>query len=201
MGHFMAQYLQIVRQSTVILKNITDINNIVKQVLLIFPHFCLGRGLIDMAKNQAMATLFLSLGENRFEDPLSWNMVGKNLFAMGIQGVVMFGFTLLIQYKFFCKPRLVSVLPRSEGEEDEDVARERERVERGNAQNDLLRICDLTKVYSGKKIPAVDRITVGVPAAECFGLLGINGAGKTTTFKMLTGDIQPSGGEAFLSVY
>ncbi|XP_058240814.1 phospholipid-transporting ATPase ABCA1 isoform X4 [Hemibagrus wyckioides] len=181
--------------------NITDINNIVKQVLLIFPHFCLGRGLIDMAKNQAMATIYLSLGEDRFEDPLSWNMVGKNLFAMGIQGVVMFGFTLLIQYKFFCKPRLVTVLPRSTEEEDEDVARERERVKRGNAQNDLLRICDLTKVYSGKKIPAVDRITVGVPAAECFGLLGINGAGKTTTFKMLTGDIRPSGGEAFLSGY
>lgn len=44
-------------------------------------------------------------GEDRFEDPLSWNMVGKNLFAMAIQGVVMFSFTLLIQYKFFCKPR------------------------------------------------------------------------------------------------
>ncbi|XP_053533603.1 phospholipid-transporting ATPase ABCA1 isoform X1 [Ictalurus punctatus] len=181
--------------------NITDINNIVKQVLLIFPHFCLGRGLIDMAKNQAMATLFISLGEDRFEDPLSWNMVGKNLFAMAIQGVVMFSFTLLIQYKFFCKPRLVTGLPRSAGEEDEDVARERERVQRGKAQNDLLRVCDLTKVYSGKKIPAVDRITVGVPAAECFGLLGINGAGKTTTFKMLTGDIRPSGGEAFLCGY
>ncbi|MCJ8749017.1 hypothetical protein PDJAM_G00171320 [Pangasius djambal] len=181
--------------------NITDINNIVKQVLLIFPHFCLGRGLIDMAKNQAMATLFISLGEDRFEDPLTWKMVGKNLCAMAIQGIVMFGFTLLIQYKFFCKPRLVAGLPRSAGEEDEDVARERERVQRGKAENDLLRICDLTKVYSGKKVPAVDRITVGVPAAECFGLLGINGAGKTTTFKMLTGDIRPSGGEAFLSGY
>lgn len=26
-----------------------------KNVFLIFPHFCLGRGLIDMVKNQAMA--------------------------------------------------------------------------------------------------------------------------------------------------
>lgn len=31
-----------------------------------------------------------------------------------------------------------------------------------------------------------------------FGLLGVNGAGKTTTFKMLTGDISASGGEAFI---
>lgn len=42
--------------------------------------------------------------------------------------------------------RLVTGSPKSEGEEDEDVARERERVQRGKAQNDRLRICDLTKV-------------------------------------------------------
>ncbi|CAL8376440.1 unnamed protein product, partial [Gadus morhua 'NCC'] len=56
-------------------------------------------------------------------------------------------------------------------------------------------------VYPGKKTPAVDRVCVGIPAAECFGLLGINGAGKTTTFKMLTGDIPVSGGEAYLNGY
>uniref|UniRef100_A0A8B9KLW2 P-type phospholipid transporter n=1 Tax=Astyanax mexicanus TaxID=7994 RepID=A0A8B9KLW2_ASTMX len=172
--------------------NITRINDIMKQVLLIFPHFCLGRGLIDMAKNQAM---------DRFKDPLGWDMVGKNLFAMAVEGVVMFGFTLLIQYKFCWKPGLVKGLPVSLGQEDEDVARERERVHKGGAENDLLRICDLTKVYTGMPVPAVDRICVGVPAAECFGLLGINGAGKTTTFKMLTGDITASGGEAFLNGY
>uniref|UniRef100_A0A4W4EA10 ABC transporter domain-containing protein n=1 Tax=Electrophorus electricus TaxID=8005 RepID=A0A4W4EA10_ELEEL len=149
--------------------NITNINNIMKQVLLIFPHFCLGRGLIDMAKNQAMATLFSSLGQDRFEDPLSWNMVGKNLFAMAIEGVIMFGFTLLIQYRFCCKPRLSTPT----GLEDEDVACERARVHRGGAQKDLLQICDLTKLLC------------------C----------KTTTFKMLTGDIPPSGGEAFLNGY
>lgn len=37
------------------LKEIGGINDILKNVFLIFPHFCLGRGLIDMVKNQAMA--------------------------------------------------------------------------------------------------------------------------------------------------
>lgn len=181
--------------------NITRINDVVKQALLVFPHFCLGRGLMDMAKNQAIGTLYKNLGEDRFKDPLSWDMVGKNLFAMAIQGAVMFSLTLLIQYKFFCKPLSVKTLPTSTGKEDEDVARERERVNQGGAQNDLLRICDLAKMYRMKITPAVDKICVGVPAAECFGLLGINGAGKTTTFKMLTGDISPTGGDAFLNGY
>uniref|UniRef100_A0A674D8X2 P-type phospholipid transporter n=1 Tax=Salmo trutta TaxID=8032 RepID=A0A674D8X2_SALTR len=181
--------------------NISKINGIVKQVLLIFPHFCLGRGLIDMGKNQAMATLYESFGEDRYQDPLSWDMVGKNLCAMAIQGAVMFTITLLIQYKFCYKPRLISGESFSEEDEDVDVARERARIHKGGSEKDLLRICDLSKVYSGKKIPAVDRVCVGVPAAECFGLLGINGAGKTTTFKMLTGDISISGGEAFLNGY
>lgn len=42
--------------------------------------------------------------------------------------------------------RLISGKSLSEEEEDIDVARERERVYEGRAQNDLLTICDLTKV-------------------------------------------------------
>lgn len=37
-----------------------------------------------------------------------------------------------------------------------------------------------------------------MPEGECFGLLGVNGAGKTTTFKMLTGDITPTAGDALV---
>lgn len=46
---------------------------------------------------------------------------------------------------------------------------------------------------------AVDRLCLGVPAGECFGLLGVNGAGKTTTFRMLTGELVPTGGDATLA--
>lgn len=42
--------------------------------------------------------------------------------------------------------RLISGKPLSAEEEDIDVARERGRVYEGKAQNDLLRIYDLTKV-------------------------------------------------------
>ena len=59
---------------------------------------------------------------------------------------------------------------------------------------------DLTKRYSNNHL-AVDRLCLGVPKGECFGLLGINGAGKTTTFKMLTGDHTVTSGDALVNGY
>lgn len=54
----------------------------------------------------------VSVGENRFRSPLAWDMVGKNLFAMAIQGVIFFTITVLIQYHFFFKARWVKPLTR-----------------------------------------------------------------------------------------
>ncbi|KAF5903351.1 ATP-binding cassette sub-family A member 1-like [Clarias magur] len=178
---------------------IGGLNDILKNVLLIFPHFCLGRGLIDMVKNQAMADALERFGENRFRSPLEWDMVGKNLFAMAVEGLVFFIITVLIQYRFFIKPRALRPKLSPIGEEDEDVARERQRIVSGAGQGDILELRELTKVYERKKKPAVDRLCVGIPPGECFGLLGVNGAGKTSTFKMLTGDSAVTSGEAFLA--
>ncbi|XP_076143257.1 phospholipid-transporting ATPase ABCA1b [Alosa pseudoharengus] len=178
---------------------IGGINDVLKNVFLIFPHFCLGRGLIDMVKNQAMADALERFGENRFRSPLDWDMVGKNLFAMAVEGAVFFIITILIQYRFFFKPSSMSVKLRPVREEDEDVARERHRIVSGAGQGDILELRQLTKVYKKKQKPAVDRLCVGIPPGECFGLLGVNGAGKTSTFKMLTGDSPVTSGEAFLA--
>jgi ATP-binding cassette subfamily A (ABC1) protein 4 len=57
------------------------------------------------------------------------------------------------------------------------------------------------KRLSSKRHLAVDNLTVGVHKGECFGLLGVNGAGKTTTFKMLTGDVNVTDGDARLAGY
>ncbi|XP_033869676.3 phospholipid-transporting ATPase ABCA1-like [Acipenser ruthenus] len=176
-----------------------SINDILKSVFLIFPHFCLGRGLIDMVKNQAMADALERFGENRFRSPFSWDMVGRNLFAMAVQGAVFFCITVLIQYRFFIKPRRISAKLPPIHDEDEDVAKERQRILSGGGQSDILELKELTKVYRMKRKPAVDRLCVGIPPGECFGLLGVNGAGKTTTFQMLTGDTDVTGGEAFLN--
>lgn len=67
-----------------------------------------------------------------------------------------------------------------------------------------LIFCLLLQVYTTRKLGrhlAVDRLCLGVPPGECFGLLGVNGAGKTTTFKMLTGDLTPTAGCAYLNGY
>uniref|UniRef100_A0A3P8R3T4 P-type phospholipid transporter n=1 Tax=Astatotilapia calliptera TaxID=8154 RepID=A0A3P8R3T4_ASTCA len=168
---------------------LNEVNRILKKVFLIFPHFCLGRGLIDMAKNQAMV------------DACNVSPPGKNLFAMAVEGVVFFIFTILLQYKFFIRYRPWWTKPELPplGPEDEDVARERERVKSGKAHSDILTMIDLSKVYKAGRKPAVDRLCLGIPRSECFGLLGVNGAGKTSTFRMLTGDTPVTHGEAFLS--
>ena len=55
-------------------------------------------------------------------------------------------------------------------------------------------ICqDLTKSFG--EIEAVKGISLQVARGEVFGLLGPNGAGKTTTISMLTGLLEPSGGQ------
>jgi ATP-binding cassette subfamily A (ABC1) protein 3 len=85
--------------------------------------------------------------------------------------------------------------------EDEDVRAERQRINRmptaDLVRTDKVILQELTKFYNGTFL-AVDRLSLGIPEGECFGLLGVNGAGKTTTFKMMTGDETLSAGNATL---
>ncbi|KAK3577511.1 hypothetical protein CHS0354_026468 [Potamilus streckersoni] len=186
-------------------KDLNRIHTILKDVFLIFPNYCLGRGLVDIAYNEYMNEYYFKTGQyNKMKSPFEWDLISRKLVAMSLCGLIFFILTLLTEYRFFIKQRRHHCTPTSIQDEDVDVAAERKRVLRGNGKNDLLRLENLTKVYKTRKLGrhlAVDRLCLGVPAGECFGLLGVNGAGKTTTFKMLTGYIQPSSGDANLNRY
>lgn len=52
----------------------------------------------------------------------------------------------------------------------------------------------LTKRYGD--VTALADVSLDVEAGELFGLLGPNGSGKTTTIEILTGQIEPTSGEA-----
>jgi ABC-2 type transport system ATP-binding protein len=60
----------------------------------------------------------------------------------------------------------------------------------------MIRTENLTKVYNGKT--AVDGLDLVVGEGEIFGFLGPNGAGKSTTILMLTGMIEPTGGQCLV---
>ena len=54
--------------TTFVLENFDDaelknIGNICKQVFLVFPHYCLGRGLIDMATESGLNSVIGQFGE------------------------------------------------------------------------------------------------------------------------------------------
>jgi ATP-binding cassette subfamily A (ABC1) protein 3 len=86
---------------------------------------------------------------------------------------------------------------------DSDVVDERQRAEKiiaaRHMSEEAIVVNNLTKRYSNGKFLAVDQLSFAVGKEQFFGLLGINGAGKTTTFRMLTGDLSVTYGNAYIA--
>lgn len=67
-------------------------------------------------------------------------------------------------------------------------------------QKVTLLVDRLRKNYLTPRVfTAVSDLSFVVERGTCFGLLGVNGAGKTTTFKMLTAEIIPTLGDAYVN--
>ncbi|CAF4578630.1 unnamed protein product [Rotaria socialis] len=187
--------------------DLTRINSILKKIFLIFPHYCLGRGLFDMSRIHAINTFSLKYVAGYVPiSPFQNDIVGRNLISLFFQGIIFFVLAILAQYRFFIPDRGCMRTPKNlkSTNEDDDVAAERTRIylDPDNTSRDVLRMVDLVKVYGGalgNNFTAVKKTCVGVKQGECFGLLGINGSGKSTTFKMLTGEISMTDGNAYVN--
>ena len=85
---------------------------------------------------------------------------------------------------------------------DQDVINEANRVAVTPNDQFKIKVENLRKVYEikgscckpMKPLVAVENISFGLEAGECFALLGVNGAGKSTTFKSLTSEVEPTAG-------
>jgi len=145
--------------------------------------------------------------DNYDVDYLAWETpgIGRWLLIMVIQGFVCLFVLYLLEtvsvHRAIQQGVETMAVPGIPAE-DNDVAAERERIINTPVEQltttDSVILRELTKVFNNNFL-AVDRLSVGIPKGECFGLLGVNGAGKTTTFAMLTGDITVSSGDAFLA--
>jgi osmoprotectant transport system ATP-binding protein len=65
-------------------------------------------------------------------------------------------------------------------------------------QHVMIRLESLTKRYPGQAEPAVDAISMDIPAGEVVVFVGPSGCGKTTTLKMINRIIEPTSGRIFL---
>mmetsp|Transcript_30651 Transcript_30651/g.64872 ORF Transcript_30651/g.64872 Transcript_30651/m.64872 type:complete len:1373 (-) Transcript_30651:2144-6262(-) len=182
----------------------------IEWVLRFIPSFCLGKGLLY--------TINITFFELIEVEPLTtWSptIALWEVIFLGIESILYILVTIQIDI-LSTKPKTLMRLKKltesifrrrmHQSDEvtqvtendDEDVFAENERVHSGQAENDLIVLNELSKVYpNGKR--AVNHMSLGIPPGECFGLLGINGAGKTTTMAMLTAEFPPSSGDALLA--
>ena len=164
--------------------NLEDIANIVSWVLrLFFPTFNLGRGLLYAIN---IETLDFVYGESKSawtKEVLLYDVIFLIIQAvvfllLAIQLDVMSTnpsnvaiwkkFVDILTLRAFFggggnKIDITVALP-----EDEDVMAEQERVASGGANNDLIVLSQLTKIYDNGKV-AVNNVSFGIPPGECFG--------------------------------
>ncbi|XP_055513529.1 ATP-binding cassette sub-family A member 13-like isoform X2 [Leucoraja erinacea] len=180
-------------------KNLLEIYNVLRWAFIIFPQFCLSFGLVELSYNQLQFDITMEFGIDSYMSPFKMEYLGWVFVAITLEGCFFIIIRLLFQGQLLHKLRCNNSLDaENTTHDDEDVKRECQRLQNGEANNDIIQIHNLKKSYRflNKNVRAVRGISMGVPIGECFGLLGVNGAGKTTTFKMLTGDVGPSSGHA-----
>ncbi|CAB1115344.1 ABC [Ectocarpus sp. CCAP 1310/34] len=190
---------------------VSDVGDGIATLARLVPQYALGSGLMKMS-----FIPILSFFNDTEYTPLDGAIAGNSLRYMGVCSVVYFVLLLVFERisaggsflsgiygKLVLGRSLKKLTPKQLGDEDnidEDVRAEMDRVATGAADNDVVKVAGLRKVYpvsNGAKV-AVKSTSLGIPRGECFGLLGINGAGKSSTLAILSGELPPTTGSALL---
>ena len=184
-------------------------SNILKQIGFILPNYAAAQALLDMFYNDQYNSICY-VSTKAYSSCVSQGTIPQPMFSTTFPGIgrhiafmVSYGafFLLVLIAVEYGIVNLINSLTNADhyrGDEDEDVANERHRIEDsapGTVQDTVI-VNNVSRMFrvGGRTLKAVDHLSFGIPGGECFGLLGVNGAGKTTTFRMLTGELPMSSG-------
>jgi ATP-binding cassette subfamily A (ABC1) protein 3 len=201
----------------------------------LFPPFALGSGFYVLASYIDQFKISLTSSKifggckfgfyfTRFD---CYAGIGDDLFFLGLMTFVYMGIAIFVDWlksipRFQKRFVVKSSVPALDNTslEDEDVLREKARVDALDPKDDMLLVRRIQKVFrragmsrkaffgwlfnkpdqvESTTVHAVESVSFAADKGQVFGLLGSNGAGKTTTFKMLCGLYCPSNGEIFVN--
>ena len=80
------------------------VGSVLEVAFLIFPNYCLGRGLMDIAKNEytyqatSLSASFGDASPTQFTSPISFSIAGKEIVCLFVQIFVYFGVTILFEW-------------------------------------------------------------------------------------------------------
>jgi hypothetical protein len=169
-------------------QTLLDAANLVAWILRFTPSFCLGHGLY----NAIYVDAFDYWEGERITVWTKPVLLLEVIFLAG-ESILYLALAIFID-KWSSNPKAVSIWRNFVGiftckflshridananesayTEDDDVKDEETRVMEGSANEDLIVLTGLTKIFGTGKV-AVNGVSLGIPRGECFGLLGING--------------------------
>ncbi|KRX00793.1 P-loop containing nucleoside triphosphate hydrolase [Pseudocohnilembus persalinus] len=179
---------------------------IVQWVFRVFPAFCLGDGLLNLASRVAYLNYFEDV--DSLQGPFHIDIASGDIIFMIVMTIV-FCVGILLVEGFISKGTFEKFQSKQNGfpkykpvELDDDVQKEADEVQKAGVNGYKIVLNKIRKVFKLNKqkyLEAVKQVSVGIKSGECFALLGINGAGKTTLFKILSGDYKATSGEAYIN--
>lgn len=179
-------------------ENLKHVATILTWILRFLPSFCLGKGLFFAINIEAITFLESDPTLSAWSEPVLlvevYFLIGQSIAYTGLAilldkwssnpSVMLFWRKVVrfVTLRWFMGEKVVEQITSLP--EDDDVIAEQDRVLSGGANEDLIVISQLCKVYSTGTV-AVNNLSLGIHPGECFGLLGINGTYRFTFCKAI----------------
>ncbi|CAD8172616.1 unnamed protein product [Paramecium pentaurelia] len=181
-----------------------DVATILQWIFRLIPSFSFAYGILNACSKDIY---MIMEGWTEMKSTYDMEVSGGDVLMLAIMGAFYLICIFIIEYfedngqlqKFGSSESSIPYIPKPI---DDDVAKEKQLCESFRPNEKAILVKELRKVFmlgEGKHKVAVDQVSFAIDQGEVFGLLGVNGAGKTTTFKILSGELKPTSGEAFIA--